>query len=71
MSATAKSIIGSDIRISTQIEIGETDRFYFIESSFVVFGRAINLGVRQSNLNADNESLFREVYAGISLPWSF
>ena len=71
MSATAKSIIGSDIRISTQIEIGETDRFYFIESSFVVFGRAINLGVRQSNLNADNESVFREVYTGISLPWSF
>ena len=71
MSALAKSVIGSDIRISTQIEIGGTDRFYFIESSFVVLGRAINLGIRQSNLNADNESVFREVYAGISLPWSF
>ena len=71
MSALAKSVIGSDIRLSTQIEIGGTDRFYFIESSFVVLGRAINLGIRQSNLNADNESVFREVYAGISLPWSF
>ena len=71
MSALAKSVIGSNIRLSTQIDISGTDRFYFMESSFVVLGRAINLGIRQSNLNADNETVFREVYAGVSLPWSF
>ena len=71
MSALAKSALDTDIRISTNIETGGTDRFYFIESSFVVLGRTINIGIRQSNLNADNESVFREVYAGISLPWSF
>ena len=71
MSALAKSALDTDIRISTNIETGGTDRFYFIESSFVVLGRAINLGIRQSNLNADNETVFREVYTKVSFPWGF
>jgi hypothetical protein len=69
MSVLAKSALDTGIRLSTNIETGGTDRFYFIETSFVVLGRAINLGIRQSNLNADNETVFREVYAGVSLPW--
>ena len=71
MSALAKSALDTDIRISTNIETGGTDRFYFIESSFVLLGKTINLGIRQSNLNADNETVFREVYTRVSFPWGF
>jgi len=71
ISALAKSVIGSRIRLSTRIDAKGNDKFYFIEGSFVVLGRSINLGVRQSNLTADNKSVLRELYTGISLPWGF
>ena len=71
ISALAKSIVGSRIRLSTQIDFNGNDNFHFFEGNFVVLGRLINLGIRESNLTADNKSTLREFYTGITLPWGF
>ena len=71
ISALAKSVVGSRIRLSTKIDVKGNDKFYCMEGNFIVMGRSINLGILQSNLTADNKSVLREFYTEMSLPWGF
>ena len=69
ISAKAKGsfVDSSGIRFSTDAEASGDDRFHFIESTFPVMDRIINLGFRQSSLNTDSQNTLREIYAKISI----
>jgi hypothetical protein len=69
ISAKAKGsfVDSSGIRFSTDAEANGTDRFHYLEASFPVMDRTMNLGIRRSNLNTDTQNVLREIYASITL----
>ncbi|MBT4123305.1 MAG: hypothetical protein HOE35_05160, partial [Candidatus Ruthia sp.] len=52
---------------STDTEANGTDRFHYLEASFPMMDRTMNLGIRRSNLNTDTQNVLREIYASITL----
>jgi hypothetical protein len=69
ISAKAKGsfVDSSGIRFSTDTEANGTDRFHYLEASFPMMDRTMNLGIRRSNLNTDTQNVLREIYASITL----
>jgi len=69
ISAKAKGsfVDSSGIRFSTDSEANGTDRFHYLEASFPMMDRTMNLGIRRSNLNTDTQNVLREIYASITL----
>lgn len=64
------SFDSSGIHFSTSVEASGRDQFHYLEASFPYNKSMMNIGLRRSNLNADNNTVLLEIYAGITIPMS-
>jgi len=69
LSATGNgSFDTSDINFSTSAEAVGRDKYYYLEANMPIAMGNLELGLRRSDLTADNKTVLMEVYAGLTIP---
>jgi len=69
LSATGNgSFDTSDINFSTSAEAVGRDKYYYLEANMPIAMGNLELGLRRSDLTADNKTVLMEFYAGLTIP---